>query len=412
VVDGKIVGNCGTPVEAAPGLHQVALVAPGMLPRTMSATFAEGAPQPLRFSALAARPAPSNDDLKVVCQDFSDGAVVIENDTVLGSCPLNLPLANTARQLVARGPKGRRGVTLVQPPPEVAAGSTVTIRPLRKVTLVCEDPEVTVRVDVASLGETIENTCAVLAAPEGGLMLPEGPQTLRISKAFFVERTQSIEITPNDDNRVEIASLEPADVEFTITCSGPEDAPTTMVRVGSQVGPCPFTGRLPVGSHTVEARREGHDPRIQTIELNHPGPVQITLDNLEERTFWTPGVITAISGGGVLLAAIIFDSVAASSFNDLESDFNSLNSQGTISPEQRAAFEDDKSAVNTNINVTRVLYSVGLVTVLVGGGLIIYEQLTKGPDTFEDEEGVSFSPYFVPSSDGEVSAGFNLMWRF
>jgi hypothetical protein len=409
LIDSQVVGRCDQPIDVVAGAHAVTLLSPNRAPVTLSSSVAAGAPTPLTFPSPPAQPPPQHPHaLPTACVDLPDAALLVD-DKPVGVCPMTLDLPPGRHRVDAISLDGARAAAVIHTD---ALPPSLTLSPMRAVTLSCADPAVTLSLSVPSLDQHVEGTCADLTAA-GPLLLPRGDYTLSVSRLYHDPAEQPVQVTATSAASLAVAALKPSPVAFTIDC--PTGLTSATLHVAGQTGSCPMSASLPAGTYAAEVRAPDHAPATFSVTIAHPSPPPFAPAQPEPLPFWTPGVFTTLTGAAVLTAAIIYDASTVSTLNE----FKDLATNGR-GADDFARYNDLKDTVETNITVTQVLYGVGIATALTGGGLMLYEYFSRPPGDFSkspptatgaSSTSLSVMPLLSAQPSG-ASAGVSLHWRF
>ncbi len=104
-----------------------------------------------------------------------------------------------------------------------------------------------------------------------------GKRVIRVSKApDFLTSERTIEITKGQTAQLSV-TLEPAvkTAAISVSASGAQGA--TLFLDGRELGPSPYKGPVPTGSHTFVARAPGYREALETIDVVQGEPLNITL---------------------------------------------------------------------------------------------------------------------------------------
>jgi hypothetical protein len=414
IVDAQVAGLCGQPLEVTAGQHAVTVVSTKRDPQTQTLNVAAGAPTPVTFKSLPpASPPNKAHQIPAVCEDFPQGAGLVVGQTVVGACPMTLDLAAGPHRVTALGPGGLRGAAQVNtdtPPPP-----PLLISPMQTLSVACDDPEVNIHFKVASLGEEVTGNCKALSEQPTPITLPRGDYEVTLTRLHYEPRTQPLKVTADNAPSLRAAPLEKSPVPFTL--EAPPGVSGAQVKVGNQVSSLPLQTRLPEGTYSAEVRAEGHHPVTFPINLVHPGPQTLDTPPQEPIPFWTPGLITTLSGGALIATAFIYDMATLPRLNE----FKTLAEEGSGDADL-ARYNELKPKVETDIVVTQALYGVGLGVAVAGGSWMLYEYLTRPPERFGGESGdagaqtdtettLSVTPMFAPTPDGSTT-GLMLRWEY
>ncbi len=110
----------------------------------------------------------------------------------------------------------------------------------------------------------------------GTIPIDVGKNELRLEKPGFLTVTRTVEVQKGKPLKLTL-DMVPADktAKVTISVAGADKA--VLFMDGTELGPAPYTGELPVGKHTFEARQKGYVTATQTSELVFGESMRITL---------------------------------------------------------------------------------------------------------------------------------------
>lgn len=111
---------------------------------------------------------------------------------------------------------------------------------------------------------------------KGSINIDVGPNKLVLEKNGFARAERNIEVLRGQPVKVKL-NMVPAEktAPAKIAITGAEDAEIFID--GIEMGPAPFTGEVPTGRHTFEARKKGYVTGRQTSEVKFAEPLRITL---------------------------------------------------------------------------------------------------------------------------------------
>lgn len=407
LIDGQpAASQCGL-LNTTMGEHEITLIAPGKAPSVQSKKALPGAPIPLSFSSLSAAQEPS-EGVQIQCPDFTEGAAITVGGKVMGFCPFRVQLAPGKHILTAVGfdssgavVSGALSVEVGNTPPE-----SLVIPPAHPITLSCADPELSLTLDRPTFGDTLTGTCGELS--QAPIPLSDGTYAIAATRDTYIPATIELTVDGPRSDPFEFPALVREPVEVTITCAETDTEDPINIRAGDTIAACPMTAMLSEGPHTIEARQSGRQATTLDITVVHGGDNTFTLQPLETVTFFSPGMITLLAGGGLILTAVVVDAAGAS---DL-AEFKEVAAEG----QDRERYDTLRDSVETNILLTRIFYGVGIGAALVGGSLLIYELLSSDPDSFasddsRDDTQLLFAPALIPSAEGSAP-GASIMLRW
>jgi hypothetical protein len=118
---------------------------------------------------------------------------------------------------------------------------------------------------------------------KGSINIDVGPNKLVLEKTGFARSERTIEVLRGQPVKVKL-NMVPAEktAPAKIAISGAEDAEIFID--GTEMGPAPFTGEVPTGRHTFEARKKGFVTGRQTSDVKLGEPLRITLALTPELT--------------------------------------------------------------------------------------------------------------------------------
>lgn len=151
---------------------------------------------------------------------------------------------------------------------ERAESALETVRPfVSTLELSSNQPDATVFIKDVEVGKTpFEAPIAIDAGPNKIVL--EKPGFARVERTVDVAKGKPIKLTLN---MVPAEKTAPAK----ITVVG---APDAMIFIDSvEMGPAPFTGEVPTGRHTFEARKKGYVTARQTSQVAFAQPLKLTL---------------------------------------------------------------------------------------------------------------------------------------
>jgi hypothetical protein len=140
--------------------------------------------------------------------------------------------------------------------------------------------QVTANVDGATLLVDDESSGQTpLAQP---VPIDVGRHVLKLRKDGYQE--QSVEVTISGGKPEQVSfKLEPLVRTTVVTVTVPSVPGATVFMDGTDMGPAPFKGEVPVGRHTFEARAPGFVTARQTSDVVYQQPLDVTLSLARER---------------------------------------------------------------------------------------------------------------------------------
>jgi len=411
----QLVSGCPAEVVGVIGPQPVTVLAPGKEPGSREVTGIGGELVEVEFEAL---PEQSDEGVPIEldCSALDAPAIALVDGTPVGPCGSVVRIPPGRTRIDAVDVDGERGMAMVDADPQAdpqadpANPEVAVISTLRPVELDCTEPTRKIRVRLFGDSATfLEGPCEELAqgGGKGHIEIPDGAHEIAIVADADVELPVPFEIDGEPDAPVRVPALDEIPVETEVVCED-EAGPPVYVRIGKEVGICPFQTELPVGAYKVEARQEDHEPWEGEFTLTHDSP-RIDIPRLDETSFWSAGSITTLSAGALLITALAIDLAGLQDLCDLkglrgEDAFYCSDPDLTRDPNELV------DTVETNIILTRVFYGAALVTGIVGASLWIWEAVSADPDAFAEEVGaVHVSPMLTPRADG---AGLSLRIRF
>lgn len=109
-----------------------------------------------------------------------------------------------------------------------------------------------------------------------------GRHSLRLHKQGFQDQTVDVTIAGGKPEQVAF-KLEPVVRTALVTATVPDVPGATVFMDGTDMGPAPFKGEVPVGRHTFEARAPGFVSARQTSDVVYQQPLDLTLSMSRER---------------------------------------------------------------------------------------------------------------------------------
>ena len=115
----------------------------------------------------------------------------------------------------------------------------------------------------------------------GTIPIDAGPNKVELRKAGFVTITRTVDVTAGKPLELEL-NMVPADKMGTviIAVSGADNV--TIFMDGGELGPAPYTGEVPVGQRTFEARAKGFVTAIQKVEVKFGKELNLTMAMAKE----------------------------------------------------------------------------------------------------------------------------------
>jgi hypothetical protein len=115
----------------------------------------------------------------------------------------------------------------------------------------------------------------------GTIPIDAGPNKIELRKSGFVTVRRTVDVTAGKPLKLEM-NMVPADKMGTVTISvsGAENAMIFMD--GGELGKAPYTGEVPVGERTFEARAKGYIDAIQKVEVKFGKELTITMSMVQQ----------------------------------------------------------------------------------------------------------------------------------
>jgi hypothetical protein len=161
-------------------------------------------------------------------------------------------------------------------------GSTMSAADRRPVERAIEELALltgTVRVDVTDAGAAValdgqDAGTTPLAAP---LRVNLGPHTVTVTKAGF--ETIKVDAKLNGGDQVVVPGpLKPETDTGHIVVNAPAGANVEVILDGKDVGPAPFSGDVPSGVHTIEARGSGQYAASKSVDVQRHASTEMMLE--------------------------------------------------------------------------------------------------------------------------------------
>lgn len=114
----------------------------------------------------------------------------------------------------------------------------------------------------------------------GTIPIDAGRNEIQLEKKGFITVSKTIDVPKGKPMKLEL-DMVPAEkmAKVTLSVSGADAA--TIFMDGSELGPAPYTGEVPIGKHTFEARQKGYVTGIQTSVIEYGESVRITLSMVQ-----------------------------------------------------------------------------------------------------------------------------------
>ncbi len=115
----------------------------------------------------------------------------------------------------------------------------------------------------------------------GTIPIDAGPNQIELRKTGFLTVVRTVDVAAGKPVALEL-NMVPADKtgKVTISVSGAENAVIFMD--GGELGPAPYTGEVPIGARTFEARAKGFAPAIQKSEIQFGKELSITISMVKQ----------------------------------------------------------------------------------------------------------------------------------
>lgn len=114
----------------------------------------------------------------------------------------------------------------------------------------------------------------------GTIPIDVGKNEIQLEKKGFITVMKTIDVPKGKPMKLEL-ELVPAQKMAKVSLSVAGADAATLFMDGSELGPAPYTGEVPVGKHTFEARQKGYVTAIQTSVVEYGESVRITLSMVE-----------------------------------------------------------------------------------------------------------------------------------
>lgn len=140
--------------------------------------------------------------------------------------------------------------------------------------------QVTANVEGATL--LIDDESAGTTPLSAPVAVDVGRHVLRLRKQGFQDQTIDVTIAGGRAEQVTF-KLEPVVRTALVTVNVPGAPGANIFMDGTDMGPAPFKGEIPVGRHTFEARAPGFASASQTSDVVYQQPLDLTLSISRER---------------------------------------------------------------------------------------------------------------------------------
>lgn len=214
------------------------------------------------------------------------------------------------------------------------------------------------------------------------IMVDVGSRSLRLEKPGFEPLEKKIEIARGKVASVEFdLQHEIKTGEVTVVVEGPEESIVYMD--GREIGPAPFNGPLPAGSHTFEAKADGYVTGQQTADVIYQKSLKVTLWLSESMSNGKLRVVTAypdaqIRIDGSIVGRGAWEGLLAAGGHQLEvskAGYSTRQLEVTLAPKQQRTLEVDLSSERS------WLFWTISVAAVVGGGTLATVLLTRPTET-------------------------------
>ena len=209
-----------------------------------------------------------------------------------------------------------------------------------------------------------------------------GKRVVRLTKPGFLPAEREVEVIRGQLARVSFdLQHQNKTGRVAITVIGPTKA--TLFMDGRELGPAAFTGELPAGIHTFEARAVGYTTTRQTSEVVYGGSVQLTISMAEARNEGKVRVITGFSDSeiridGQLRGRGAWEGLLGSGGHQLvvsKSGYDDYEAEIALSANQERTVQVDLSPTRS-----WVFWTLSLAAV-VGGGTVAAVVLSRPSET-------------------------------
>lgn len=265
LLDGEVRGTTPTLIEDVPaGQHRVEVRAPGLEPRQETVLVEMG-----RRATVTVRlrpEAPPSGSLVIAAN--VTGAVVTVDGEVRGRTPVTLteiPVGEHIVEISAEGYQAAQRTVTVEEGTQRALQIELTAapRPPGQIVVRSTTEGATVLVD----GE--ERGVAPVIVRDVG----EGTHAIVVRADGYRDYRTTCRVAPGQDCEID-AELVPRGVAVRVTANA---RGAVLVVDGQEVGPLPYEGEVPAGTHSVEVRAPGHRPHRETLRFV-PAPEPRTLE--------------------------------------------------------------------------------------------------------------------------------------
>jgi tetratricopeptide (TPR) repeat protein len=257
---------------------------------------------------------------------------------------------------------------------ERAKSAIVAARPfVSTLKLETDQPGAVLAIDGRDVGTT------PLIAP---VPIDVGRRTVTLKKEGFAPSEAVVDVVQGTPAQVSL-KLTPLVKTGTVSIavSGPRGV--TLFVDGRELGPAPFTGSIPAGPHTFEARAPGYVTARQTLEVGYAQRSNLTLALAEARSEGKVRIVSnyadaAITIDGVVKGRGAWEGLLPAGGHQLrveKSGFEDHIAELSLSPGQQRTVD-----VRLSKRQSWVWWTVGIATV-VGGGTVAAILLSRPTET-------------------------------
>ena len=272
LIDGQARGTTPMVVDGLPeGPHQVEIRADGLPPHSEQVFIRAGQ----RATVSPDLRATGRGTLTVVAD--VEGALITIDGEVAGRSPVTVDDLGAGEHLVEASAPGHEHVTYTV---AIEAGGRRALRvelpeearPPGRLVIRGATPGASATVD----GEARGALPLVLAD------LASGPHAIVVEAEGFETLRTTCEVQPGEDCVIE-ADLSGMPANVVVRALGVSGAEVWLD--GARIGPVPFEGELPSGSHRLEVRAEGYESHVEQVMLGHaaePRVFDLDLQRVQE----------------------------------------------------------------------------------------------------------------------------------
>jgi hypothetical protein len=203
-----------------------------------------------------------------------------------------------------------------------------------------------------------------------------GPRKITLKKDGFVDLTKTVDVNAGVPTTVEFA-LEPREKKGTVTITVAGAPSATIYMDGTDMGPAPFKGAVPVGRHTFEAKAYGYTTATQTSDVGYKQEIALTLTMSAERhegrvTIDVEPAGAVIEIDGRVRGSTHWEGTLPSGGHQLI-----VKKPGYENYSQEIALQDDQvRAVRATLLEEQrrgwIWWTAGAAAVIIGGGIVSY----------------------------------------